>query len=185
MGVLDIFRRQKNERNVDIAGALAVNSKKDRTEIEHIKQLGIKHDMMRDEQAYNLIDTLCYEYGETEVVGEDGKKHKTVAITGLKLDYTALRLFASQNNSLRFFSEKDARLINLETEGAIRLLELQQPITHSGVNQAVFFNAILQLCKANNIDSINGRKIKSLLINVERTEVGVGEIEKQKGKLNL
>lgn len=179
MGFFDLFRSKNNE-NLEVARAMAIHGNKDRTQIEHERSLGIKHDALRDEDLYALFDALCYNYTEVEVTDERGQKSKQVAIGGIKQDYVAMRAMISQNQSLRFFSRRDAEIFNLETELNMLILEAQQPVENATVEQSVFFNTVTQLARANNIDSIEGRKLRTMLVDVNTSRVEVGTLNNKK-----
>ena len=173
MGFFSLFRNKNEQANLAVAEAIAIHGNADRTKTEHERNLGVKKEVIRDSDFYKLLDALCYHYIKVPVEDENGNKTERVAIGGLKQDYVAMRGMASQNNSFRFFEKQDAKLFNLEVEADLLILETQKGVEEATVDNFVFNNTVARLAKANHIDSINGRKLRAVLLDVTAQRVEV------------
>lgn len=185
MGILDLFRRREESPNIDVGRAMIINQTKEKDQIEHERDLGLKHDILKDEKLFSILDALCYNYTKVKVKvpTEDGKhfvEEEQLVIGGLNQDYVALRAMVSQNNSLRFFSGRDAKLLNLETEADILILETQKDVDQATIENFVFDNSMARLAKVTNLDSIEGRKLRAMLIDVSVKRAEVADVSKRK-----
>ena len=59
------------------------------------------------------------------------------------------------------------------------MLDLQQPADEATVENFVYHQSMCNLSKQNTLDSINGRKIRHMLVNVDITRAEVGETSKK------
>lgn len=185
MGVLDFFKKGPDKDKLAIAEAIALQKTKNRTEIEHEKQLGLKHDVLTDETLDGLFTSFCYDYEKIPVKDNEGNTFDQVMPTGINKSQLTLRTFLSKNNALHFLTPKDAKLFSIRAKAATLILEAEQPVEDATIENSVYLSAAAQLAQINYIDSIEGRKLRALLIDISRTEVGVGEISKQKNRLSV
>lgn len=181
MGLFSLFRNRNEEANIEVARAMALQKHSDRTQTEHERNMGVKKEVIRDADLYQIFDALCYDYTKVNIKDEQGHEQEQLVIGGLKQDFVSMRSMVSQNNSFRFYEKTDAEIFNLEVEADLLILETQKPVDEATIENFVFNNTVSRLARANNIDSINGRKLRAILLDVTATRVEVGDANKNKG----
>ena len=180
----NLFRRQEEGPNMDVARAISIHQTKEKSQIDHERDIGLKHDIIKDGELFTIYNANCYNYAKVNVKIPTENGHfiekEDLIVGGLNQENIALRAMVSPNNGFRFLTKKDANLFAKQTRSDVIILETQKDIVDATIENFVYNRGIIRQAELTYLDSVDGRKVNAMLRDVKIHRAEVADVSKRK-----